>query len=262
MIKLIASDVDGTILQRGEETIRKSMFEVINKVTEMGILFVIASGRPYCELKHLFEPVMDKVALVCSDGALVSYKGKTHMMLPMNPKDTEELLKDVEQKEDCEFLVYGQYIAYMKPKEEEYGKKVKKTVYNHVDVIDTFKNIKEDYLKVGIYNKKGISCVEDYFLNRWQNVFEVIYSANEWLEFTAPGVNKSVGLKKIMEEYSISQEEAIAFGDSYNDMGMFQCVGAGYAMENAKPELKKIAAGISSRVEDTIIEIMNLKGVL
>lgn len=219
MIKLIASDVDGTLLQRGESGIRREVFDVINKVSDMGVLFVIASGRPYCELKHLFEPVMDKIALVCSDGALAVYHGKNLYKLDMDRSYAEELLEDVETKDDCEFLVYGEFIAYMKPKNKEYDRKIRETVFNNVNVIDEFKSVGgDDYLKIGIYNKNGIGLVEDYFLNKWGRIFNVIYSANEWLEFTAPGVNKSVGIKALCEKFGIERDETIAFGDSYNDI--------------------------------------------
>lgn len=258
MIKLIASDVDGTLLGRGEDKIRPEVFDVINAASDMGILFVIASGRPYCELKHLFEPVMDKIALVCSDGALTVYHGKNVLKLPMDTEQAEALLTDVESKVDCEFLVYGEFIAYMKPKEESYDHIVRETCFNHVHLVNTFKHIGDDYLKIGIYNKKGISCVEKYFLNKWSETFEVIYSANEWLEFCARGVNKSVGIKALMEKFGISKEETIAFGDSYNDLGMFNTVGTGYAMENAKEELKVITEYRSKRVDDTVKKLLGL----
>ena len=84
MIRLIASDVDGTLLGRGEDKIDTEVFDLINAVSDLGVLFVIASGRPYCELKHLFEPVMDKIALVCSDGALTVYHGKNVLEMQMD----------------------------------------------------------------------------------------------------------------------------------------------------------------------------------
>ncbi|MDD6572810.1 MAG: HAD family hydrolase [Thermoflexaceae bacterium] len=258
MIKLIASDVDGTLLQRGENKISQEVFDVINAVSDMGVLFVIASGRPYCELKHLFEPVMDKIALVCSDGALTVYHGKNVLKTSMDRHKAEELLYDVEMKPDCEFLVYGEFIAYMKPKDESYDLKIRETCFNNVNVINTFKNIGEDYLKIGIYNKKGIAQVEDYFLGKWSKDFEVIYSANEWLEFTAPGVNKSVGIEALMKKFGIKKEETIAFGDSYNDIGMFHAVGRGYAMETAKDKLKEIAYGSSERVEWSVKKLFGI----
>lgn len=259
MVKLIASDVDGTLLQRGETKIRQEVFDMIEQVSEKGILFVVASGRPYCELKHLFEPVMDKIALVCSDGALAVYHGKNLYKLDMDRREAERLLYDVEEKEDCEFLVYGEFIAYMKPKDKEYDRKVRETVFNNVNVINEYQSVGgDDYLKIAIYNRNGIDKVEHYFLNKWGQIFNVIYSANEWLEFTAPGVNKSLGIYALCDKFGINKEETIAFGDSYNDMGMFRAVGKGYAMENAKPELKAMAQGISERVDLTVRDILEI----
>jgi hypothetical protein len=71
-------------------------------------------------------------------------------------------------------------------------------------------------------------------------------------------VNKSTGIHAICDKFGIDREEAIAFGDSYNDMGMFRAVGRGYAMENAKPELKDMAYAISQRVDQTVRELFQL----
>lgn len=259
MIRMIASDVDGTLLQKGETKIRKEVFDVIDELDKRNVLFVVASGRPYCELKHLFEPVMDKIALVCCDGALAVYHGKNLYKMDMDKVRAEKLLRDVEHRKDCEFVVYGEFIAYCKPKSEKYDRKISDAVYNNVSRIDDYWHIGgDDYLKIGIYNEAGINRVEDYFLDKWGKHFNAVYSANEWLEFVAPGVNKSVGIESILRKFDIKKEEAIAFGDSYNDMGMFESVGRGYAMKNGKDKLKEMAYGISERVDLTIKELFRI----
>ena len=57
MIKLVASDIDGTLLPEGTDKINPEIFEVILKLKEKGILFAAASGRHYCSISRLFEPV-------------------------------------------------------------------------------------------------------------------------------------------------------------------------------------------------------------
>ena len=73
MIKLIASDLDGTLLQ-GTGEISEEVVMQIKKLSQMGILFVAASGRQYPNLRRLFEPVKDEIAYICENGALVVYK--------------------------------------------------------------------------------------------------------------------------------------------------------------------------------------------
>ena len=69
MIKLIATDVDGTLVKDGTMTINPEYMTVIRKLTELGITFVVCSGRQYDSERKLFEPVKDLVYFV-SDGGL------------------------------------------------------------------------------------------------------------------------------------------------------------------------------------------------
>lgn len=61
MIKLIASDVDGTLLRGGEDTpLPTALPELILRLKEKGIFFVAASGRQYPNLRRVFGPVQER----------------------------------------------------------------------------------------------------------------------------------------------------------------------------------------------------------
>ena len=77
MIKLVASDLDGTLLLNGAQSVEDSMFETIGRLLDRGILFAPASGRQMTSLKRLFAPVAEELVYISENGALVSYKGKT-----------------------------------------------------------------------------------------------------------------------------------------------------------------------------------------
>ena len=70
-IKLIACDLDGTLLHPGEREPRSEAFELIDELHRRGIVFMPASGRQYASLRYLFAPVADELAYVCENGALV-----------------------------------------------------------------------------------------------------------------------------------------------------------------------------------------------
>ena len=76
MLKLIASDIDGTLLQNGEKELSGQAVNQVKQLKEMGILFAAASGRQYATLRRLFEPVKDDIAYICENGAMVMYNGK------------------------------------------------------------------------------------------------------------------------------------------------------------------------------------------
>ena len=75
-IKLIACDLDGTLLHPGEREPRSEAFELIDELHRRGIVFMPASGRQYASLRHLFAPVADELAYVCENGALVMSEGR------------------------------------------------------------------------------------------------------------------------------------------------------------------------------------------
>ncbi len=68
-IKLIACDLDGTLLHPGEREPRPEAFELIDELHRRGIVFMPASGRQYASLRYLFAPVADELAYVCENGA-------------------------------------------------------------------------------------------------------------------------------------------------------------------------------------------------
>ena len=64
MIKFIATDLDGTLLDpRG--VLPNEIFPLVARLSECGILFAPASGRQYANLKKLFFPVWEKTIFIC-----------------------------------------------------------------------------------------------------------------------------------------------------------------------------------------------------
>ena len=80
MIKLIASDLDGTLLQNGARTLSDTVIEQIKQLKKMGILFVAASGKQYTNLDGCLNRSVT-VAYVCETGQWLSIKGKFYIKM-------------------------------------------------------------------------------------------------------------------------------------------------------------------------------------
>ena len=78
-IKLICSDIDGTLLQYGRKELEGEIFEQIRELHRRGILFCPASGRQYTSLRKLFAPVADCCVFLCENGGVIY---KTNSALP------------------------------------------------------------------------------------------------------------------------------------------------------------------------------------
>ena len=254
MIKLIASDLDGTILLQNAQSVDDSLFETIHKISEKGIIFAPASGRQYNSLKMLFEPVEKDLMYIAENGALVMYKGEVLFKSPMNRKIAMEIVEDIYEHCNCEVLISGLNTAYIKPKAKEYLHRMTSVVKYTTSVIESFDDIQEDILKVSVCDISGIKNSEEYFTKKWSDKVLTAVSGELFLDFTANGVNKGTAIKNVQEKLGISPVECMAFGDNYNDIEMLDNVGHSYAMELAVEDIKKHAKYITKSVEMTLKE--------
>ena len=70
MIKLIASDLDGTLLRNGAQEVDPKVYDLIRTLKEKGVHFAAASGRQLYSLRRLFEPVKDEISYIAENGSL------------------------------------------------------------------------------------------------------------------------------------------------------------------------------------------------
>lgn len=249
MIKLIASDLDGTILLNGAQSVEKSMIEAIDKLVERGYIFAPASGRQLTSLKRLFEPISDKLLFISENGALVKYKGDTLVKNSMDRQMAMDIIYDVMSVPNCEVLVSGENTAYIKPKSVEYLYRMTKVVNYATTIVEDFKDIKEDILKVAVCDMSGIDNSKEHFFEKWRGIAAPTVSGGLYMDFMDLRVSKGSAIKQIQEKLGISPEECMAFGDNFNDIEMLDAVAYSYAMLNAAPDVKKHGRYITDNVE-------------
>lgn len=256
MIKLIASDLDGTLLQNGAQSLRPETCGLIHKLKEKGIIFVAASGRQYPNLQRLFAPVRSEIAYICENGCLTFYQGHRISKETMERKLGEEILRAIWEKDSAEILLSGENTCYIQPKDTSYYHLLRDVVKNHVTLCEDIFTVRESYMKISVYEKSGVIEQTDYWRNLFGDRVQVVTSGNEWLDMTPFGVHKGLAIRKIQEYLGIAPEECLAFGDNYNDAEMLREVGYPYAMDNAKPEILEMCPYHTARVEDTLEKIL------
>lgn len=258
MIKLIASDLDGTLLQNNSQSLNPRIIELIERLHEKGILFVAASGRQYPNLYRLFEPVSKHMAFICENGSLIKYKDEILHKIPMDRDLGLKLMEDIYKREGCEVLLSGENTSYINPKDNSYLIRMRDIVKNNVTVIDDFSKVKEDFIKISVYEKTGILEGNGPELqNTWMHTFKATISGHGWLDFTAPSVNKGYALNILLNKFNISPKASMAFGDNYNDLEMLSLVDYGYVMENAVDDIKARFQYKTKSVEDTLEDFLN-----
>ena len=77
-----------------------------------------------------------------------------------------------------------------------------------------------------------------------------------WIEIGPPGVTKAVTLAEVADELGVGAAEVVAFGDGPNDVAMLEWAGRGIAMANAAPEVKAVADEVTSSNDDDGVAVV------
>lgn len=258
MIKLVASDIDGTLLPHGQSFIRESFFEVIHKLSDMGVYFAAASGRQLPSQKMLFESVTDKVIYIAENGALVEHKGETLWEKTMSPALAREIIADIQRTPGCEPIISTRDTVYISQFADDYFRSREKEILYTTTITDDFLSKTDGVLKVTACKYDGIGDTAAAFYKSWKKFASVTVSGFLYCDFMEKSVSKGNALGMVMDRLGLSPAECIAFGDNYNDISMLNRVGVTFAMKHADDEVRGHAMYETEDVEDTVRKIFNL----
>lgn len=240
MIKLIASDLDGTLLQNGAQSLPDNVIPFIEKLaTEHRILFVAASGRQYPNLVRLFGSASKHMAFICENGSLLFYRDRLLASYPMDKEAALTISHDILSLPGCELQISGEKTCYLIPKNERFADRMINHVKNDIKILSSPEEHPEPYYKISVFEETGIATGHGpELLARHQDKAQCTISGKAWLDCVAPGVNKGRALAELTKVLGIHPDECVAFGDNYNDLEMLDFVKYGYVMDNASDDIK------------------------
>lgn len=259
MIKLIASDIDGTLLQEGSDRLDPEFYTVIPELKKRGILFAAASGRGYASISRLFAPVKDEMIFIADNGSNVVCRGYETFSACLNKKDVRDWVQAMRARGDCQILLSSKNIVYVENADEALLDLLINGYHNNVKVTEDLlaETEKENIVKGAIYYRPGIKKIADPIIEEWKDRFHVMVAGDPWLDFVSYDADKGKALKSIQDLMHISPEETMVFGDNLNDLGMFKRAKESYAVANAKPEVLQAAARhTASNLDGGVLKVL------
>ncbi|MEG1458500.1 MAG: HAD family hydrolase [Acetivibrio sp.] len=246
MIKLVCTDIDGTLVPDGTDKINPEIFDVILELKEKGIMFVAASGRQYASMKDLFLPVAKDMIFISEGGNLVTCREEIMAISKMKKEDVEKAIRDIESIPNCEALASGASVSYAKEGSEELIDLMTNGYHYNLEVVsDLLSVVDKDIIKVSMFQKDGRAdeILENYMKEQWkdQDRIELICAGKEWIDCINRGSNKGTAIKQIQELMKISPQETMVFGDNLNDLHMMARAKYSFAVKNARSEVKEAA---------------------
>ena len=268
MIKLIASDMDGTLLNE-KHSIDKETVAAIKRAEEAGIVFAISTGREYDTVKPLLKENNIKCQCVLMNGA--EYRDEDGNIVEDINIEIETATKIIHilQEEKVSARIFtnkGIYTTDTKDEalkemmyrtlsfnpeftQEEALESAKMQPYfvnlNYISNLDEFLNSEMEIRKfVAFHNNIEIINKMKKVIGEMKGI-AVSSSFRDNIEVTHITAQKGIILAKVAEKMGFKRDEVLVLGDSFNDYSMFTEFTESVAMGNAIPEIKKIAKYIT-----------------
>lgn len=244
-IKLIAVDIDDTLLNTKKEITSKTKQSLMD-AQEKGIKLAVCSGR----LPYGVRPFASELDVFNHGGYYFGFNGGA-VLNSRNERISATYL-DSKYIEPVYSLLRDTNITVMVHKGDDIFADRKVNAYTHIEpeVIGIPLILVDDIAEYVDWNlHKMLLCGEPEELKRTEKLLkekfgselDIYLSAPWFLEVMPKGINKGIGLEIICKDMGISPGEAIAFGDSFNDIPMIETAGMGVAMGNAEDEVKAAA---------------------
>ena len=267
-IKLAAFDIDGTIFQDGRMS--EVVGSAIVRLSNSGVIAVLSTGRMHYGIP---EGIMNLGVFrygVLANGAFIwDFKEKCLVAGRAFERDTaDKVLNLMDSLTDAYFVAFEKEscltprhlellrrnVALEKPKDGSSPKEIYPTFENlpaHVAAIS------DPIYKMGCRFDTPEECADAAPKIDESCPVEVSSTGGKDLEITAPGVNKGSGVLMLCEHLGLDISNVIAFGDSGNDVALFEVAGFSVALENGLDSAKKAADYIAPSVyEDGVAKII------
>ena len=239
MIRLIASDMDGTLLDENSQ-VPPETYDLILALREKGVRFAASSGRRYDKLCEFFAPVVDKMDFVASNGAQVYAEGKLIDREVFSHLAEKRLTYTVSLFGSMHLALFDRTKSFLLEDESIFIRELDKDLPN-IERIWDLPDPSVNILKASIFCDDNVmDCA--YVLSReLGDEFVFAPSGEHWIDVMQRGISKATGIHQVMDHYGIRAEEVMAFGDSMNDYEIVRMVGCGCSMANGRPALKAVA---------------------
>lgn len=258
MTKLIASDLDGTLLQNEAQELTPRAIELIRALTQKGVHFVAASGRQYANERLLFHEIKDDISYIAENGSLCIHQGKVISRGLIEDDLAYRILRELKKEPGFEIVVSREDTCLIENNNSQFANHIVNVMHNTTEIVDDLLTVKGPFLKIAFANmtsRRTTDCLKE-LQEKFSSEIKVVTSGNIWIDFIVPGCNKGSALRNLMDLFGITPEECVAFGDQYNDVEMLETVGMGYAMSNAAPGIAGHAKYITDSVEEVLEDIL------
>lgn len=255
-VKLIALDIDGTLLSSKQE-ILPSTKRAVTEALNAGIKIVLCTGRPLAGVSHFLK----ELGVAGDDQYVVTYNGAVtetvsgHVVAKhLLDRTAYEKLTAFGQAHQVPFNVLDENSEIYTADRDLHFLEVVQAMENSAGLkIRTPEEMPADFeIAKGVFvgSEELLDATEPALRVEFEPQYSVVRASRWFLEVMAAGVNKGQALRDLAKVLDLDPAEMMAVGDEGNDLAMFAAVGVSVAMGNGSDEAKAGAKYVTARNDD------------
>lgn len=259
--KIVFSDIDGTLLNKDRQ-LSNATIKAVKKLKNK-IPFILISARMPSAMRHLqHELEITELPVICYNGGLILLGHRIMESTEIPLKIAEDLSQW--NPFNCHLSLYNMDEWYVPEMDkwalkEQNNTKVSPCLKSNQEVLIKWKNENKGAHKImAMGEEEHIDAIRDYLEEKYPGQLHLYRSKNTYLEIAPKSISKLSAIQRLLNEhYGYTLEDAMAFGDNYNDVEMLQQIGYGIAVGNARKEAIDAANIVCEKnIEDGVAKIL------
>lgn len=250
MYKLVATDMDETFLDHDHQ-IPEANIRAMQRMKELGVLFVPSSGRWYSSIMdnfaHLDPALLEGSYVISYNGGFINRVGDPNPLTScgIGRACAEELYALGRELGKCMHVNVADghvFVCDAPEAERTYLEKISGVTHfssaEHTDLsfLDSRDIVKLIFMDPDFEGLQQLGRELEPMAQRLG--VEITFSSKRYLEFMPAGIDKGYGLKKLAEMLGIPMDQVIGVGDSANDLAMIKAAGLGVGVANVTDDVR------------------------
>lgn len=240
MIKLIVTDVDGTLLNNNSKLSDLNK-EAILESRRKGIEVILATGKSICSVSYLVKLLGLELPQITLNGAVINDKNlEIISAIKIEPRYYLKAIKTIKKKgySPLVALVNGKIFYEKYHPDMEQIIKIEQIITKTEDIGTEYFSSNAANIHIAI---EETDPLDRYLREKFSGKINFIRSGKYFFDMLNPDASKGSALAFLLKKLNIKKDEVVVFGDSYNDLSMFKESGLNIAVKNSYPKVLKEA---------------------
>ena len=233
MIRLIVSDIDGTLVPDSSDNIDPVYYDLIRELKKRGVYFCVCSGRQYHSM-------------------MIRSRDRIIHRWAVDPAHYVPLLEEIRRIDGASAVVSYPEMSYVESGEDSVVFRFLHDSYRYQieNVPDLMALPHEDVLKLTIHCENCEDKCRNLVESHWAEEVNMTCSGVQWIDICSRDSGKGEALAMLQNYLGVSKEETMYFGDNMNDLPAFERAGITATVANARAEVRERADIVGKSYEE------------